>query len=397
MNKDSFQLLEHYMLDCMGDSAHDKDHIYRVLYNALDIAATEQDVDYDVLICACLLHDISRKEQFQNPKLCHALVGGDKAYQFLIDNQFNSLFAEKVKHCIQTHRYRQNDPPQSLEAKILFDADKLDATGALGIARTLFYKGTVGEPLYSLLPDGRVSDGTDDEKPSFFQEYRYKLEKLYDRFYTARGNEIAKERQQTAVSFFNNMLREVSDSYDRGLSLLEKQLSNTELWDAYDENFNLIEGVSLKRGEKIDDGVYHLVCDIIVRHTDGDYLIMQRDARKHYGGMWEATAGGSALAGESPLQCAARELFEETGIYADTLTEVGRVVDTECHSAYVEYLCITDCDKDSVKLQEGETSDHRWVDRETLLNMKKDELITERMELFIDELKGKTDDTSEVL
>lgn len=161
-----------------------------------------------------------------------------------------------------------------------------------------------------------------------------------------------------------------------------------ELWDAYDENFNLIEGIALTRGEKIDDGVFHLVCDIIVRHADGDYLIMQRDARKHYGGMWEATAGGSALVGESPLQCAVRELFEETGIYADALTEVGRVVDTECHSAYVEYLCITDCDKDSVKLQEGETSDYRWIDRDTLLKMKRDELITERMELFIDELKG---------
>ena len=160
-----------------------------------------------------------------------------------------------------------------------------------------------------------------------------------------------------------------------------------ELWDAYDENFNLIEGVTLTRGEKIKDGIFHLVCDIIVRHTDGDYLIMQRDERKHYGGMWEATAGGSAFAGESPLQCAARELLEETGIRADTLTEVGRVVDIECHSAYVEYLCVTDCDKNAVKLQDGETSDFRWVDKNTLLNMKNDELITERMELFIDEFR----------
>ena len=161
-----------------------------------------------------------------------------------------------------------------------------------------------------------------------------------------------------------------------------------ELWDAYDKHFNLIEGITLKRGEKIADDVFHLVSDIIVRHTDGDYLIMQRDARKHYGGMWEATAGGSAFAGESPLQCAKRELFEETGICADELTEVGRVVDKECHSAYVEYLCVTDCDKNSIKLQEGETSDYRWVDKNTLLSMKKDELITERMQMFIDELKG---------
>lgn len=161
-----------------------------------------------------------------------------------------------------------------------------------------------------------------------------------------------------------------------------------ELWDAYDKNFNRIEGVTLTRGEKINDGIFHLVCDVIVRHTDGDYLIMQRDWRKHYGGMWEATAGGSAFIGESPLQCAVRELFEETGIHADTLTEIGRVVDKKCHSAYVEYIFVTDCDKNSVKLQEGETSDFRWVDTNTLLNMKNDELITERMQLFLDDLKG---------
>lgn len=161
-----------------------------------------------------------------------------------------------------------------------------------------------------------------------------------------------------------------------------------ELWDAYDKSFNRIEGVTLTRGEKIDDGIFHLVCDVIVRHTDGDYLIMQRDGRKHYGGMWEATAGGSAFIGESPLQCAVRELFEETGIHADTLTEIGRVVDKKCHSAYVEYIFVTDCDKNSVKLQEGETSDFRWVDTNTLLNMKNDELITERMQLFLDDLKG---------
>ena len=160
-----------------------------------------------------------------------------------------------------------------------------------------------------------------------------------------------------------------------------------EQWDAYDESFNLIEGITLTRGERIDNGLYHLVCDIIVQHADGEYLIMQRDARKHYGGMWEATAGGSALKGESPLQCAVRELYEETGIRSDTLTEVGRVVDDEYHSAYVEYLCITDCDKSSVVLQEGETSDYRWVDRNTLLNMKNNELVTERMRLFVDELK----------
>lgn len=225
MTKDNYKLIENYMLDCMKDSAHDKEHIYRVLYNAMDIAATEKSVDCDVLICACLLHDIARNEQYENPNICHAMLGSEKAYKFLIKNSFSTAFSEKVKHCIQTHRYRKNNPPRSIEAKILFDADKIDATGALGIARTLFYKGIVSEPLYSVLSNGKISDGTNDESPSFFQEYKYKLEKLYNHFYTVRGNEIAKRRQKTAVSFYNDMLKEVEDSHNRGVKLLLSAIS----------------------------------------------------------------------------------------------------------------------------------------------------------------------------
>ena len=160
-----------------------------------------------------------------------------------------------------------------------------------------------------------------------------------------------------------------------------------ELWDAYDRDFNRIEGMMLERGKETPDGVFHLVCDVIVRHKDGEYLLMQRDERKHFGGMWEATAGGSALIGETPLECAKRELFEETGIESDNLKEVGRVISDEHKSYYVEFLCETDCDKSSVVLQEGETSDYKWVNRQELLNMKKSQLVTERMQMFIDELK----------
>ncbi|HPR40539.1 MAG TPA: HD domain-containing protein [Oscillospiraceae bacterium] len=208
------------MLTCMDDSAHDKDHVYRVLYVALDIAGYESSLDYDVLICACLLHDIGRREQFENPQLCHAAVGAEKAYAFLVSKGFEPEYAEKVKACIKTHRFRSDSPPQSIEAKILFDADKIDVTGTLGIARTIFYKGQLSEPLYSLLPDGQVSDGSGDTSPSFFQEYKYKLENLYTRFYTNRGAEIAAERRASAKAFYENMLREVQSSYKVGQNLL---------------------------------------------------------------------------------------------------------------------------------------------------------------------------------
>lgn len=160
-----------------------------------------------------------------------------------------------------------------------------------------------------------------------------------------------------------------------------------EIWDAYNEHFEKLGGMSLIRGEPIPEGIYHLVSDVIVRHTDGDYLLMRRDSRKHHGGMWEATAGGSAIQGEDPYACAVRELQEETGIESDDLAEVGRVVNEHNCTIYVEFLCVTNCAKDAVVLQEGETSAYKWVTRDELISMKKDELVTERMQRLIDELK----------
>ncbi len=132
-----------------------------------------------------------------------------------------------------------------------------------------------------------------------------------------------------------------------------------EIWDGY-----LIDGTpanqDLRRGEPIPNGLYHLVCEILVRHVDGDYLLMQRDTQKpKYGGYFEATAGGSALKGEDKMSCAKRELLEETGISADNLVEIGRF--TSHNTIYYTFLCVTDCDKASVSLQEGETISYKWI------------------------------------
>ena len=159
-----------------------------------------------------------------------------------------------------------------------------------------------------------------------------------------------------------------------------------ELWDAYDGEFRRIQGVSLVRGEPIPAGIYHLVCEVLVRHTDGSYLLMRRDPRKHYGGLWESTAGGSALQGERPLDCARRELREETGIRAEELQELGRVRSADTH--YVEFLCETDWPKDGVTLQEGETVAYRWVSRAEFLSLRGEELVTKRMQGFLPELRG---------
>ena len=104
---------------------------------------------------------------------------------------------------------------------MLFDADKIDVTGTIGIARSLLYRGKVEEPLYLIDKDGIVSNGTFDTSPSFMKEYKFKLEKLYSKFYTNRGMEIATERQHSAIAFYESLLNEVRSSYD-GKSKLDE-------------------------------------------------------------------------------------------------------------------------------------------------------------------------------
>lgn len=212
MTGEQYRAMERYMLSAMDEGAHGADHVYRVLYIAMDIAGEEVGVDYDVLMAACLLHDIARREQGQGLVPCHALAGAEKARAYLLDEGWGTDFADRVAHCIRAHRFRSVGQPETVEAKILFDADKIDVTGAMGVARTLQYGGEMGEPLYTLGADGLPMDHIAGAS-SFFQEYRAKLERLYDRFYTRRGRELAMGRQKAAEAFRDALWTEVELAY----------------------------------------------------------------------------------------------------------------------------------------------------------------------------------------
>ena len=120
------------------------------------------------------------------------------------------------------------------------------------------------------------------------------------------------------------------------------------------------------RGNQIPNGLFHLVCEIIVRHKDGTYLLMQRDYNKtNYPGLYEASAGGSALKGETALEAAERELKEETGIEANELIQIYRYISKD--TIYMGYLCESDCDKNSITLQDEETISFVWLEKKDFL------------------------------
>ncbi|MCL2286808.1 MAG: HD domain-containing protein [Firmicutes bacterium] len=227
MTKQDYTIIENYMLTHITDSAHDKHHIYRVLNAAVDIASHEQGIDMGVLVAACLLHDIGRSVQMANPAVCHAKAGGQMAFDFftshnLLSQKWHPRQARHVQDCISTHRYRGDSPPQTIEAKILFDADKLEAAGVIGIARTLIFSGHIDGPLYTLNEGGRIITGTADvDTGTFFQHYNHKLKNVYDSFYTARAKEIAQKRKNAAENFYNALYAEVTDNIKSGTQLTE--------------------------------------------------------------------------------------------------------------------------------------------------------------------------------
>lgn len=139
-----------------------------------------------------------------------------------------------------------------------------------------------------------------------------------------------------------------------------------ELWDAYTRE-GVRTGETLIRGEEIPAGRYHIVCEVIARHKDGTFLAMLRSRSKlNHPGVWEVTAGGSALQGEDLLQCIRRELREETGVVCEEFTLIETTIYDREQCLYYTFACEVDCDKDCVTLQEGETEDYRWWTEEEL-------------------------------
>ena len=166
-----------------------------------------------------------------------------------------------------------------------------------------------------------------------------------------------------------------------------------EIWDLYDEQGNKTgETWERSRAKEIPEGRYHIVCDILIRHQDGAFLLTFRDPHKDiYPGCWEASAGGSSLAGETPEECARREMLEETGMKAENLELISVNYRPQSHSVIYAYLSVVNCQKDAVRLQEGETVDYQWMAADSFFSLISEEPIRKkqypRYKPYLDQLK----------
>lgn len=197
-------------------SAHNMDHVIRVYEQCLLIAESELDVDMDVLIPAALLHDIARVEESHDKSgtIDHAVLGAEIAADILNELDYSKEKIRAIQHCIVTHRFRTGNVPLTIEAKILFDSDKLDAIGAVGIARTFMLSGQFGQPLSTSLKydDNNASDNgriKDVSNHTPFIEYEFKLKKIPNKLYTKKAIEIGKSRILFMDNFFETLKSEI--------------------------------------------------------------------------------------------------------------------------------------------------------------------------------------------
>lgn len=189
--------------------SHAFDHTERVCNLSLHLARGKK-IDLDILKTAVLLHDIARKKQDEcEGKICHAEEGAKIARKLLKELGFPEDKTEKVAHAIESHRQSRGSNPETEEAKILSDADKLDALGAITIGRMFSTGGKIDRPLYnpSISPKEKCKNkGYSETTINGFYEKILKLKP--DNFYTKEAQELAKGRYKFVEEFLSRFLKE---------------------------------------------------------------------------------------------------------------------------------------------------------------------------------------------
>jgi uncharacterized protein len=189
--------------------SHGPDHSERVLHNAMTMGL-QMHARLTVLAPAALLHDIGRKEEsLSRGRVCHARRGAEMAAPLLRELGYLESEIEAICHCIHAHRYRGGILPATLEAEILYDADKLDSIGAIGIGRAFLFAGQIGARLHN--PDQDPADTSPYSlEDTAYREFRVKMSRVRNQMLTPVGREIAAQRHAFMQTFFDQLTKETS-------------------------------------------------------------------------------------------------------------------------------------------------------------------------------------------
>lgn len=192
------------------DPVHGFDHVLRVLKLA-ERLGEELGADREIIRAAVLLHDASGAAPGgEGHRGDHERSSAGFAKEVLSSEGWQPGRIEAVLHCIRAHRFRNEELPTTLEAKIVFDADKLDVMGAYGAARTVGYAVQAGQPIFwepsaTFRETGKVGPG---EHHSAYHEYLFKLSRVKDRLFTEPAQRMGERRHRVLTLFFEEIARE---------------------------------------------------------------------------------------------------------------------------------------------------------------------------------------------
>lgn len=205
MNKNLFDEIRERSKEFFKHSFHSKIHVERV-YKLATKLAKEENADLEIVKVAALLHDVARAMEDDGKIKDHAVESAKIAGKILRDINFPEEKIDKVVHCIEVHRFRKGVKAESLEAKILQDADRLDIVGAIGIARVFACGGWLNVPIYdpSISPKEQY-DGKSLTSVNLIYE---KILRVKDTLNTVVAKEIVEGRHKFVEQFLERFLRE---------------------------------------------------------------------------------------------------------------------------------------------------------------------------------------------
>ena len=194
--------------------AHDFQHILRVYKNAEMISKQEESVDLDIVLAAALLHDLVVYPKGSSKTINSADDSAEIAKKILLEyKNYPREKIEKVADAIRTHSYSKRSVPSTLEGKILQDADRLDAIGAIGIARTFSVGGSENRSLYNPTDAFCETERQLDDTQWTLDHIKKKLMILKNSMHTKTAKKIAEERTEFMELFLNQLRSEIHSNY----------------------------------------------------------------------------------------------------------------------------------------------------------------------------------------